>query len=467
MKDRIPLHFFFFFVLSAAVMMAQSNINKKIVIAKPVKKKMVKEDSTGAKISQATGENVNFKDEDGNSLITITDEGTTGSITIPPGSAPSTNTNKLYNVGNTLYFNGSSLGSGGGEGSLAGKLDKFALQDSLNKAREISTGWIFDSNLKINHTQTNHGGGIDMNWLASTGTSRPDGIRILMRRNDINLVGLGHDPDGFFIQSYPIFGTGSPSPDVFALGHDPHYNLQFGQTSTAGINDSTLPEFRFAQLPYAITQSELFTIRPANNYKGVLFAIYHPWSDAYKMLWLDGAAGNLKFASDFGSILGIVNQVPSTDGTVEWRIGSDRGVTGNISKSNLDFALKAENKMFIYSGASSPTMTLLKDGTPKVGIRTLTPDSVLEVIGGVNISKGGLKVDYRITANKFKETIITAALTDGAPTATEINNATLLTPATAGIGWQCYIKDSDGSGLVYRIVSDGTKWYYFIGTAAL
>ena len=61
----------------------------------------------------STGDEINFKDDEANTLITITDEGTVGSITVPPGSAPSTTTNKLYNIGSTLFFNGSALGSGG------------------------------------------------------------------------------------------------------------------------------------------------------------------------------------------------------------------------------------------------------------------------------------------------------------------------------------------------------------------
>lgn len=68
--------------------------------------------------TQATGDEIIFKDESNNSLIKITDEGSVGSITIPSGSAPSSTSNKLYNEGGTLKFNGSSLGSGGGAGQI-------------------------------------------------------------------------------------------------------------------------------------------------------------------------------------------------------------------------------------------------------------------------------------------------------------------------------------------------------------
>ena len=61
-------------------------------------------------------------------------------------------------------------------------------------------------------------------------------------------------------------------------------------------------------------------------------------------------------------------------------------------------------------------------------------------------------------AKRIINTQITAALTDDNPTAAEINAATGLTPLTAGAGYQCTIKDSSGSGLSYKVESDGTNW---------
>ena len=67
----------------------------------------------------------------------------------------------------------------------------------------------------------------------------------------------------------------------------------------------------------------------------------------------------------------------------------------------------------------------------------------------------------------IKQTQLTAALTDGAPTDAQIDAATSLTPATAGAGYSVTILDSDGSGLLYRIESDGTYWQYQVLTIAL
>lgn len=58
------------------------------------------------------------------------------------------------------------------------------------------------------------------------------------------------------------------------------------------------------------------------------------------------------------------------------------------------------------------------------------------------------------------------ALTDGSPTAAQINTATSLTPSTAGAGFSCIIKDTDGSALGYNVWSDGTNWYYVALTTA-
>jgi hypothetical protein len=82
--------------------------------------------------------------------------------------------------------------------------------------------------------------------------------------------------------------------------------------------------------------------------------------------------------------------------------------------------------------------------------------------GGYNL-KGG----DAIFEGNTKVKIFTATLTDSVPSALELNAATGKTPVTVGAGWTTLIKDSDGSGLIYRVVSDGTSWYYFISTKAL
>lgn len=62
---------------------------------------------------------------------------------------------------------------------------------------------------------------------------------------------------------------------------------------------------------------------------------------------------------------------------------------------------------------------------------------------------------------------IDANLTDDTPTAAEITAALGLTAAAAGKGYSRIIKDTNGAGLIYLVVSDGTSWHYFKSTIAI
>ena len=64
----------------------------------------------------AIAQKMTVKDSDLHVLMEVNDEGDVGSITLPSGSAPGTTTNKLYNVGGALYWNGSQLGTAGSGG---------------------------------------------------------------------------------------------------------------------------------------------------------------------------------------------------------------------------------------------------------------------------------------------------------------------------------------------------------------
>ena len=70
-------------------------------------------------------------------------------------------------------------------------------------------------------------------------------------------------------------------------------------------------------------------------------------------------------------------------------------------------------------------------------------------------------------SGQLKTLQISAALTDNTPTDAEIDTATGLTPITAGAGYQVTIKDNNGTGLLYKVESDGTDWYYIVMTKAL
>jgi hypothetical protein len=112
--------------------------------------------------------------------------------------------------------------------------------------------------------------------------------------------------------------------------------------------------------------------------------------------------------------------------------------------------------------------TVSFDGTANISVPSnITPGAS----GNIMQSNGSVwtsvtppaTIDFSLVLN----TQISAALTDGVPTAAEINAATALTPATAGAGYHRIIKDNNGTGLLYYIESDGTYWYYTVMTKAL
>ena len=82
---------------------------------------------------QAINDEIKFKNENGNSIITITDEGSNrGSITIPEmNTAPNDFTNKLYNESGTLKYNGQSLGGTSGASEINELLDAISDQSSV------------------------------------------------------------------------------------------------------------------------------------------------------------------------------------------------------------------------------------------------------------------------------------------------------------------------------------------------
>jgi hypothetical protein len=134
-------------------------------------------------------------------------------------------------------------------------------------------------------------------------------------------------------------------------------------------------------------------------------------------------------------------------GSVATNLNLFNYINSDVNKIRTTIAQATDTSSFHASSSVSGNITL--HIVDKIGATQLQSDSTL------------------LTVPKLKTTPITAALTDDTPTDTEIDTATGLTPATAGAGWECWIKDNNGSGLVYRIVSDGSGWYWFVTTLAL
>lgn len=113
-----------------------------------------------------------------------------------------------------------------------------------------------------------------------------------------------------------------------------------------------------------------------------------------------------------------------------------------------------------------------------IGTGTITIDpNGLELIDGQSVNyllspKRGIQIISNGTAwfilSEKSTQYASGALTDGAPTAAQLNTATGSTPSNSRTSGTSYIvKDSDGSGLLYLVESDGTSWYYTTMTRAL
>ncbi len=100
-------------LFTAVQLTAQVKVKKDVVKNRNIKKNNT-QTTTTPNSTQATGDVVNVKDDEGNALMTVTDEGSAGSIILKDAGAVTSNTDKLYNNGGSLYWNGSALSGGSG-----------------------------------------------------------------------------------------------------------------------------------------------------------------------------------------------------------------------------------------------------------------------------------------------------------------------------------------------------------------
>lgn len=101
------------------------------------------------------------------------------------------------------------------------------------------------------------------------------------------------------------------------------------------------------------------------------------------------------------------------------------------------------------------------EGTPGYFDVYATNDSALLICAKSEVKKFVVTNGGQIKASQYS-----GSLTDNTPTAAEIN-AIIGTAASKGVGFQATIKDTDGTGLLYKVESDGTSWYVIIMNHAI
>jgi hypothetical protein len=226
--------------------------------------------------------------------------------------------------------------------------------------------------------------------------------------------------------SYGVYGLSTSSYGVYA-GSTSSYGIYAYSTSGSAIRgSSTSGNALYASQEGILTSSISNDVLNVNKLNS---------SSSYN------ATGSLLLLNDNPSITNSIvsgSLIKGIIGSTE-RLRLDPRVKGNVDSTA--FVLDTHRQLL-----STDTLLSIKNqGVNKFQV----------LYDGGIISKG-----------QIKNAQLTGSLTDGVPTITEIN-AIIGTASTKGAGYKVTIKDSDGTGLLYDIESDGTDWYYKLTTKAL
>lgn len=148
-------------------------------------------------------------------------------------------------------------------------------------------------------------------------------------------------------------------------------------------------------------------------------------------------------------------------------INSLFGVRSNV-QSQLDTKLSAYNSTF--TGLTIVERLQVGTSTNAIEIQGLTDSGQ-----GLTVTKDGAPITYNFPAENIinindiavMRAELSGSLTDGSPTDAQIDVIVGTTPALKGAGYKVTIKDTDGTGRLYFIESDGTDWYWVVFTKAL
>ncbi len=196
-------------------------------------------------VPQATGDTVAVKDDVGNVLMTVTDEGTAGSIKLNDAGVVTISSNKLYNNGGSLYWNGSAVGSSGGADSINQLADakydgsSLFLGAGAGASDDGTNNW--NTSVGYNSLSNNLAGerntGLGFNSLQSN-TSGTDNVAVGYLSLKNNLTGNYNVSVG-----REALGTNTGSNNT-AIGHwallynsSGQYNVGIGK-STNGLNQT-------------------------------------------------------------------------------------------------------------------------------------------------------------------------------------------------------------------------------------
>lgn len=207
---------------------------------------------------------------------------------------------------------------------------------------------------------------------------------------------------------------------------------------------------------------------------------------------IDGAAGKLVLLNtgNIGNGTATPYAQYSQVGTTPIAYWTDSDL--NLSRTDLATAIDSASAVISASGTNPyfklggatgsvdqtiPTLLLRGDAdtdasavTTEALTLTLTGNATptLATWGFTSTQGAGYTFDKSVSVSgNITQKVWSGSMTDTTPTDGEIDAITSSTPAGVGTGWNAIMIDSDGAGGVYRVISDGTNWYYIQLTQAL
>lgn len=189
-------------------------------------------------------------------------------------------------------------------------------------------------------------------------------------------------------------------------------------------------------------------------------------------LYANSSATLASFSNDgVGTVLDLSGTFSGKVLTIDGATSSGFTTTINASNStagglNITNSIASSFNLFKSNGATTVYNSAIENTGTGGGLTIkVNSTALLNIIQAVN---SGAVETFAVKANGgIKQLQKSGSLTDGIPTASEITTVVGSSPATVGAGYHIVIKDSDGTGKLYRVESDGATWSYLVMVTAL